>query len=60
MWLADSQYHIALNPANLWYYPMQHVWYAYRANELMPYDDKHSNLAKYKALILFLLDGDAL
>lgn len=54
--VADSQYHIALNPANLWYYPMQHVWYAYRANELMPYDDKH-NLAKYKALILFCLTG---
>ena len=53
----DSQYHIALNPANLWYYPMQHVWYAYRANELMPYDDKHSNLAKYKALSLFCLTG---
>ncbi|MGA3369928.1 type VII secretion protein EssB/YukC [Lactiplantibacillus pentosus] len=53
----DSQYHIALNPANLWYYPMQHVWYAYRANELMPYDDKHSNLAKYKALMLFCLTG---
>ncbi|KAF0392723.1 conjugal transfer protein [Pediococcus pentosaceus] len=55
--VTDSQYHIALNPANLWYYPMQHVWYAYRANELMPYDDKHSNLAKYKALILFCLTG---
>lgn len=53
----DSQYHVALNPANLWYYPMKHVWYAYRANELMPYDDKHSNLAKYKALILFCLTG---
>lgn len=53
----DSQYHVTLNPANLWYYPMQHVWYAYRANELMPYDDKHSNLAKYKALILFCLTG---
>lgn len=36
---------------------MQHVWYAYRANELMPYDDKHSNLAKYKALVLFCLTG---
>ncbi|QOP54170.1 conjugal transfer protein (plasmid) [Levilactobacillus brevis] len=55
--VTDSQYHIALNPANLWYYPMQHVWYAYCANELMPYDDKHSNLAKYKALILFCLTG---
>ena len=55
--VTDSQYHIALNPANLWYYPMQHVWYAYRANELMPYDDKHSNLAKSKALILFCLTG---
>lgn len=55
--VTDSQYHIALNPANLWYYPMRHVWYAYRANELMPYDDKHSNLAKYKALILFCLTG---
>ncbi|KGI00294.1 conjugal transfer protein [Oenococcus oeni] len=52
-----SQEHVALNPANLWYYPMQHVWYAYRANELMPFDDKHSNLAKYKALILFCLTG---
>ncbi|EHN59005.1 type VII secretion protein EssB/YukC [Oenococcus kitaharae] len=53
----DSQYHVALNPANLWYFPMQHVWYAYRANELMPFDDKHSNLAKYKALVLFCLTG---
>ncbi len=52
-----SQEHVALNPANLWYYPMHHVWYAYRANELMPFDDKHSNLAKYKALILFCLTG---
>lgn len=52
-----SQYHIALNPANLWYFPMHHVWYAYRANELMPFDDKHSYLAKYKALMLFCLTG---
>ncbi|MCC6114624.1 type VII secretion protein EssB/YukC [Lactiplantibacillus plantarum] len=55
--ITDSEFHIALNPANIWYFPMRHVWYAYRANELMPYDDKHSNLAKYKALILFCLTG---
>lgn len=55
--ITDSEFHIALNPANIWYFPMRHVWYAYRANELMPFDDKHSNLAKYKALILFCLTG---
>lgn len=48
---------VTLNPANLWYYPMHHVWYAYQANSLMPFDDSHDYLSQYKALILFCLTG---
>lgn len=55
--LENTQFHVSLNPANVWYYPMNHVWYAYRANELMPFDDKYSGLMKYKALILYCLTG---
>ncbi|MDN6653787.1 MAG: conjugal transfer protein, partial [Lactobacillus sp.] len=55
--LRDGKYHISLNPANIWYYPMTNVWYAYRANELMPFDDKFNSLSKYKALVLYCLTG---
>lgn len=55
--LSDGKYHISLNPANIWYYPMTNVWYAYRANELMPFDDKFNSLSKYKALVLYCLTG---
>lgn len=55
--ISKSSYHVNLNPSNIWYYPMHHVWYAYRANELMPFDDKHSDLEKYRALMLFCLTG---
>ena len=34
--LSDNTYNISMNPANIWYYPMNKVWYAYRANESMP------------------------
>ena len=55
--ISKSPYHVNLNPSNIWYYPMHHVWYAYRANELMPFDDKHSDLEKYRALMPFCLTG---
>ena len=40
--LARSPYHVSLNPSNIWYYPMNRVWYAYRANELMPLTKKRT------------------
>lgn len=55
--LSETNYHVSLNPANMWYYPMNNVWYAYRANELMPYDDNFSALQQYKALLLYSLTG---
>lgn len=55
--LSQTNYHVSLNPANVWYYPMSHIVYAYRANELMPYDETYSPLDKYKALILYCLTG---
>lgn len=54
--LARSPYHVSLNPSNIWYYPMKRVWYAYRANELMPFDEE-KDLPKYKAVVLFCLTG---
>lgn len=56
--LTNSKYHVSLNPANIWYYPMKRVWYAYRANDLMPYDE-NKNFLKYKAVTLFCLTGVA-
>lgn len=53
----NNRYHVSLNPANIFYYPMSHVWYAYRANELMPFDDTFSDFVQYKALILYCLTG---
>lgn len=55
--LSKTNYHVSLNPANIWYYPMSHIVYAYRANELMPFDETHSSLDQYKALILYCLTG---
>ena len=57
--LKDDTYRISLNPANIWYYPMNHVWYVYKANEAMPFDDNFSPLMKYKALVLYCLTGIA-
>lgn len=55
--LEHSIEYVSLNPANLWYFPMKNVKYAYRANNLMPLDHKHTHLEKYKAIILFCLTG---
>ncbi|WP_405076736.1 type VII secretion protein EssB/YukC (plasmid) [Ligilactobacillus acidipiscis] len=46
--LSKTSYHVSLNPANIWYYPMSHIVYAYRANELMPFDETHSPLDQYR------------
>ena len=55
--LSDNTYNISMNPANIWYYPMNKVWYAYRANESMPYDDRFNALTRYKALVLYIMTG---
>ena len=55
--LSRTSYHVSLNPANIWYYPMSHIVYAYRANELMPFYETHSPLDQYKALVLYCLTG---
>jgi Predicted membrane protein essB. len=55
--LSKTSYHVSLNPANIWYYPMSHIVYAYRANELMPFYETHSPLDQYKALVLYCLTG---
>lgn len=52
----DIEY-VSLNPTNIWYFPMGNVKYAYRANHLMPLDHKHTQLEKYKAVVLFCLTG---
>ncbi|MDN6145943.1 MAG: conjugal transfer protein [Tetragenococcus koreensis] len=53
--LNTTNYHISLNPSNLWFYPMKHVYYVYRANEAMPYENDYDVLTKYKALLLYCL-----
>lgn len=55
--LSDNTYNISMNPANIWYYPMNKVWYAYRANESMPYDDRFNALTRYKAVVLYIMTG---
>ncbi|MDN6267086.1 MAG: conjugal transfer protein [Tetragenococcus koreensis] len=53
--LNNTNYHVSLNPSNLWFYPMKHVYYAYRANEAMPYENEHDVVTQYKALLLYCL-----
>lgn len=53
--LNSTNYHVSLNPSNLWFYPMNHVYYAYRANEAMPYENDYDVLTQYKALLLYCL-----
>lgn len=53
--LNSTSYHVSLNPSNLWFYPMNHVYYAYRANEAMPYENDYDVLTQYKALLLYCL-----
>ncbi|MDN6735715.1 MAG: conjugal transfer protein, partial [Tetragenococcus koreensis] len=53
--LNSTNYHVSLNPSNIWFYPMNHVYYAYRANEAMPYENDYDVLTQYKALLLYCL-----
>jgi hypothetical protein len=55
--LNESIYHVSLNPKNIWYYPMNHIKYAYRATDLMPFSNEHDLLTQYKALLLNVLTG---
>lgn len=47
---------ISLNPANLYYYPMNTVTYTYTANKYMP-RTQHTKLDRYKASVISILSG---
>ena len=47
---------ISLNPANLYYYPMNTVTYTYVANKYMP-RTQHTKLDRYKASVISILSG---
>lgn len=49
---------ISLNPATLYYYPMNTVRYTYAANRFMP-RDMRTTLERYKACIVSILSGIA-
>ena len=55
--IESIDYHVSLNPANVWYYPMSNIWYTYRASEEMPYNDSQNRFMEYKALVLYVLTG---
>lgn len=46
---------VSLHPATIYYHPMSTVYYSYRANRLMPREEKYPHLHRYKALILMIL-----
>ena len=48
--------YISLNPATLYYYPMQTVRYTYVANQFMP-RTQHTTLERYKACVVSILSG---
>lgn len=50
--------YISLNPATLYYYPMNTVRYTYAANRFMP-SDMRTTLERYKACIVSILSGIA-
>lgn len=47
---------ISLNPATLYYYPMNTVTYTYTANKYMP-RTQHTKLDRYKASVISILSG---
>lgn len=51
-----SDYYVSLNPATMYYHPMQTVRYTYLANRFMP-KDQYSNLERYKACVVSVLSG---
>lgn len=48
---------VSLHPATVFYHPMSTVRYAYRANRVMPREEKYTHLQRYKALVLMILTG---
>ena len=50
--------YISLNPATIYYHPMQTVLYTYSANRFMP-RDSHTTIERYKALIVSILSSIA-
>lgn len=49
---------ISLNPATIYYHPMQTVLYTYSANRFMPRDN-HTAMERYRALIVSIVSGIA-
>uniref|UniRef100_UPI003450757D hypothetical protein n=1 Tax=Carnobacterium sp. TaxID=48221 RepID=UPI003450757D len=54
----EEDIYISLNPATIYYHPMQTVLYTYSANRFMP-RDSHTTIERYKALIVSILSGIA-
>lgn len=48
---------VSLHPATVFYHSMSTVRYAYRANRVMPREEKYTHLQRYKALVLMILTG---
>lgn len=48
--------YVSVYPANIWYHPMRTVKYAYRS-KYAPSTGNESKLARYKALLLYILIG---
>ncbi|PWF47741.1 hypothetical protein BHT19_0028185, partial [[Kluyvera] intestini] len=53
----NNNYFVSLHPSTLFYMPMSAVKYTYRANHLMPQENKYTNFDRYKALVLSILSG---
>ncbi|MFL2124394.1 hypothetical protein ACEN4K_05515 [Marinilactibacillus psychrotolerans] len=51
-----TDYYVSLNPATMYYHPMQTVRYTYFANRFMP-KDQYTSLERYKACVVSLLSG---
>lgn len=49
--------YVSIYPANIWYYPMRTVKYAYHGSYDMPSTEKESKIVRYKALMLYILIG---
>ncbi|MBE1557118.1 type VII secretion protein EssB/YukC [Sporosarcina limicola] len=53
--VTKEPFHVSLHPATVFYHPMSTILYGYRANRVMPKEEKYTHLQRYKALILMIL-----
>lgn len=53
--VTKDPFHVSLHPATVFYHPMSTIRYGYRANRVMPKEEKYTHLQRYKALILMIL-----